>query len=79
MGTSQLTGFIPAGGKEKMVWTKGIEKNPDKKQKNNFFLQGPCRADLDENCCSTWSLVEIDYYIQFLLNKLLKVKLRYEH
>lgn len=65
-------------GKENVVWTKGIEQKRTKRL-TNFFLffywtlstnywliQGTCRAGLNKNLCSTWSLTEIDFSIQFL-------------
>lgn len=31
-----------------------------------WLIQGTCRAGLNKNLCSTWSLTEIDFSIQFL-------------
>lgn len=33
---------------------------------NYWLIQGTCRAGLNKNLCSTWSLTEIDLSIQFL-------------
>lgn len=33
---------------------------------NYWLIQGTCRAGLNKNLCSTWSLTEIDFSIQFL-------------